>query len=246
MSDDISVDIGTEQGEGSYRPTDFIYRERDTPLSRENECAGVVLNEHQRYFDETDSNKRRYIRMYLSCCTEEMREKIRRFNRDREMPNMTYLLENTPNDRNNLTCGGVLIRNAYDITDVSIRRLGRHESKNQTLGCHDRMYPRGGSFVATHHDVYAPSMASRPVGFCQSNTQTDFKQDAIVMTSPSRAMPQYFETDMEGYRSAGARGYFDLSVRQQGSRAYTYRPSDDEYAASAAFVPYRSANGTNR
>lgn len=66
------------------------------------------------------------------------------------------------------------------------------------------------------------------------------------MTSPSRAMPQYFETDMEGYRSAGARGYFDLSVRQQGSRAYTYRPSDDEYAASAAFVPYRSANGTNR
>lgn len=76
MSSDISVDIGTEHGEGEYYPTDFIYRERNLPLSRENESTGIVLNEQQRYFNEADSSKRKYIRLYLSCCTNQLSGEI--------------------------------------------------------------------------------------------------------------------------------------------------------------------------
>jgi len=167
MSDDISVDIGTEHGEGDFYPANYIYRERDIALSREGEAAGVVLNEQQRYFNETDSGKRKYIRLYLSCCTKQMLERIHEFNRRRELPNQTYLLENTPNDKNNLTCDGdIQLRNAYDIRDVSIKRLGRHESRNEFLVGHAMQYPHAESHVLTHHDVYAPVMQDQPVGFC--------------------------------------------------------------------------------
>lgn len=50
---------------------------------------------------------------------------------------------------------------------------------------------------------------------------------------------------MEGHRYDDIRQHFDLSVLQQGARAYTYRPADGETAASA-FIPYRSFNGINR
>lgn len=167
MSDDISVDIGTEQGDGDYYPAEYIYRGDGVPLSREGDQTGVVLTEQQRYFNETDSGKRRYIRLYLSCCTKEMLERIHEFNRNRELMNQTYLLENTPNDKNNLTCdGAVTLRNAYDIRDVSVRRLGRHESRNEFMTGQAMLYPHGESHVRTHHDVYAPTMQQQPVGFC--------------------------------------------------------------------------------
>jgi hypothetical protein len=37
---------------------------------------------------------------------------------------MTFLADNTDNNKNNLTCNGVKIYPLYDIKDVSLKRLG--------------------------------------------------------------------------------------------------------------------------
>ena len=79
-------------------------------------------------FAETDPSSRDYIRLYLSCCTEEMRQKISQFNLDREKMNCSFLADNTMNDKNELTCSGQRIQNLYDIVDVSIKELGIKES----------------------------------------------------------------------------------------------------------------------
>jgi len=59
-----------------------------------------------------------------------MKVKIRDFNLAREHPNCTFLAENSRNDKNELTCYGTRIQDLYDITDVSIKKLGTKELKN--------------------------------------------------------------------------------------------------------------------
>ena len=70
------VDIGTEHGEGYYAMTNYIEKADNSALARELCAVGIVLNEEQDKFIETDPSKRDYIRLYLSCCTDEMRQKI--------------------------------------------------------------------------------------------------------------------------------------------------------------------------
>lgn len=120
----LSVDIGTENGAGRWLKTDFIEKGDNTPLSKELCAVGIILNEQQNLFAEDDSKKKDYIRLFLSCCTDEMKQKIYKFNEDRLHTNMTFLADNTSNDKNNLTCNGVKIYPLYDIKDVSLKRLG--------------------------------------------------------------------------------------------------------------------------
>ena len=105
----VSVDIGTEQGEGYWAKTNYIEKADDSALARELCADGIVLNEEQDFFVEKDSSKRDYIRLYLSCCTEEMKQKIRDFNLAREHNNCTFLADHSKNDKNELTCSGTRI-----------------------------------------------------------------------------------------------------------------------------------------
>lgn len=76
-----------------------------------------------------------------------MKQKIISFNNARLKTNMTFLADNTANDKNNLTCGGVKVLPLYDIKDVSLKKLGLHAQQN--FNFHD---------VDRHHDVYAPQL----------------------------------------------------------------------------------------
>jgi len=84
----------------------------------------TILNGQRDLLQEADSQKKDYIHLILSCCTDEMKEKIHKFNESRLHTNMTFLADNTSNDKNNLTCNGVKIYPLYDIKDVSLKRLG--------------------------------------------------------------------------------------------------------------------------
>ena len=86
ISSALCVDIGTEQGEGYWYPANYIKKAATTSgrtkknidgaLSKENYYEQVILNERQSEFIETDPSSKRYIRLYLSCCTIEMKQKI--------------------------------------------------------------------------------------------------------------------------------------------------------------------------
>ena len=100
------------------------------------------MNEKQPTYVETDAASKKYIRLYLSCCTIEMKQKIAEFNRAREHVNGTYVADicNSKNDKNNLTAVNednvnmnvyqVKCKNMYDITDVTLQTLHAHETKN--------------------------------------------------------------------------------------------------------------------
>ena len=243
LSSGISVDIGTEHGEGYYYPSDYIYRNRDTPLAQEGSRTALVLNEQQPRFVETDSGSRKYVRLYLSCCTETMLQKIKDFNGNRAAANMTYLLENTPNDRNGLSGdNGVALRGAYDLQDVSVKRLGRFEFENNAVLGKAIQY-RGSGRAAVHHDVYAAPLAGPPIGFCQAASQTDFENDAVVVTQGTTGAPLIMRTDIEGHRRYDdMRAHYDVELAQMDGGAYTYKPYYDsaettEEDARASIAP---------
>ena len=186
-------DIGTEQGLGYYYPSEYIQKADDTPFSTEEDDKQIILNEQQEYYIETDTRTKKYIRLFLSCCTEEMKAKIEQFNRDRVMVNQTFIADHDKNDKNDYAVSGKWMQQAYglyDIRDVSLKKLGIKEQTN--LNLHD---------TDQHHDIYAPSMAKMPVGFCQTTMQNDFQNDALVLTQPTSKKPYYLYSSLLDARS---------------------------------------------
>ena len=208
----VSVDIGTEQGEGYWAKTNYIEKADDSALARELCADGIVLNEEQDFFVEKDSSKRDYIRLYLSCCTEEMKQKIRDFNLAREHNNCTFLAEHSKNDKNELTCSGTRIQNLYDIVDVSIKKLGIKETRNSFITNTDQ-----------HHDVYAPALATQPLGFCQTNLESDFENDAILLTDGTKFSPYYLRTSQLNTRGTDLQSTsFTVHLESNQEKIYAY------------------------
>lgn len=180
---EISVDIATEHGEGSWEKTNYIEKANNTPLSHEENDKHIILNEEQTYFNEDRYAKRDYIRLYLSCCDEVYIEKIKKFNSNREKLNCTFLAEKSVSEKNETTCDQSKIHGLYDIVDVSIKKLGTHSLKNIYI-----------PYTDLHHDVYAPGMNKNPIGFCQANTGSEFDNDTILLTDGTIKTPYYLRT----------------------------------------------------
>ena len=232
----MSVDIGTEQGLGKWAITNYIQKADDSALARELCAVGIVLNEEQDMFIETDSSSRDYIRLYLSCCTEEMLQKISQFNRDREKINCSFLADNTENDKNELTCSGQRIQNLYDIVDVSVKKLGIKESQNISIPGLDR-----------HHDVYAPSMASQPLGFCQANSEIDFENDALLLTDGTRYSPHYLRTSQLENRGSGVEtATFTTSLKTSLEKTYAYQRPDSSDEVVNNWIPRVNYQGISK
>lgn len=180
---EISVDIATEHGEGTWEKTNYIEKANNTPLSREENDKHIILNEEQTYFNENSSPKLDYIRLYLSCCDEAYIEKIKKFNSNREKLNCTFLAEKSISEKNETTCNLSKIHGLYDIVDVSIKKIGTHSLKNMYI-----------PYTDLHHDVYAPGMNKKPIGFCQANTGSEFDNDTILLTDGTVKSPYYLRT----------------------------------------------------
>ena len=222
----LSVDIGTENGEGIWAKTNYIQKATDEALSKELCADGIILNEEQDLFIETKSSNKDYIRLYLSCCTEEMKIKIRDFNLAREHTNCTFLAENSRNDKNELTCHGTRIQNLYDITDVSIKKLGTKELKNIFIQQTD-----------FHYDVYAPSMSKQPLGFCQTNNEVDFQNDAIMLTDGTKESPYYMRTTQFETRGQETQRYF-VKLISDNEKTYAYGDSSqNQMQYSGSWTP---------
>lgn len=222
----LPVGIGTDNGVGRWLKTDFIEKGDNTPLSKELCAVGIILNEQQNLFTEDDSKKKDYIRLFLSCSTDEMKRKIYKFNEDRLHTNMTFLADNTDNDKNNLTCNGVKIYPLYDIKDVSLKRLGITTQQNLSLAKTDR-----------HHNVYLPDMPRDPLGFCQSNSDSGFINDAILLTPGTSRAPYYLRSSY--LKDAG----LSASI-PEGQVSYTMHLTSDEiptYTYKGASQPAANA-----
>jgi len=60
-------------------------------------------------------------------------------------------------------------------------------------------------------------------------------------------MPRYFESDMEQHRgSEDRKQYFDMTITPQKPRSYTYKPYQEGYELSDAFIPERSYDNIAR
>lgn len=217
----LSVDIGTENGVGKWIKTNYIQKGNNEPLSKELCSVGIILNEQQNLFQETDSSKKDYIRLFLSCCTDEMKEKIHKFNESRLHTNMTFLADNTDNNKNNLTCNGVKIYPLYDIKDVSLKRLGSSTQTNMSIPKTDR-----------HHNVYVPELPSDPLGFCQSNADTGYLNDAVLLTPGTNKSPYFLRTSYTkdiGLSSSTLEGQVNYTTYLSSTDlpTYTYRSSSN-------------------
>lgn len=232
----VSVDIGSEHGTGKWHITNYIQKADDTTLARELCAVGVVLNEEQDRFIETNPSVRDYIRLYLSCCTDEMKQKISQFNQDREKVNCSFLADNTPNDKNELTCSGQRIQNLYDIVDVSIKKLGTKEAKNSNLPDLD-----------FHHDVYAPSMANQPLGFCQANSEIDFNNDVLLLTDGTQHSPHYLRTSQLQTRGTGLETTTYTAHLESGlEKTYAYQSPRSDADVVENWIPRINYQGVSR
>lgn len=207
-------DIGTEHGLGYYYPSEYIEKANDTPFSTEEDEKQIILNEQQEYYIETNSKTKRYIRLFLSCCTEEMKAKIEKFNRDRVLVNQTLVADGVSNAKNDYAISGHWDQQAYglyDIRDVSLKKLGIKEQKNYCLPDTDQ-----------HHDIYAPNLAKMPLGFCQTSMQTDFQNDALVLTQPTTKKPHYLCSSLASGRKEGEDSSTDYTMRLESGNLKTY------------------------
>lgn len=241
--DDLSAlsfcDIGTEHGAGYFYPSEYIAKTTDEPFSTESSMTQVIMNEEQEYYIETDSNSRKYIRLFLSCCTEELKAKIAEFNNSRVMNNCTFLADHDTNDKNCLTSNAVSsspveARGLYDIRDVSIKKIGSKEQQNIVIQDTDK-----------HHDIYVPDMKKMPVGFCQAGMQTDFENDAVVLSRPTTKKPYVFKSsDIDERNSKDQTVEYTMQLKNDNLKTYVYgMSSESNINPYAFFQPAVNFNG---
>lgn len=238
-------DIATEHGEGYWHKSDYITKEADCrqsatyePLSKEEDNNGIILNEQQHSFVETDPKSRKYIRLYLSCCTNELQQKIAEFNQQRDKANVTYIADNIANTRNNLTCNSSKIKNMYDIYDVTLQKLGAHDALNPALANTDH-----------HHEIYAPQLASQPIGFCQTQMDNTYFNDTLVAFKPEQSIGAMFQSNLLDSREDGidASHSYHMSIHEQNARTYTYNDKDHKAVTQHEnFIPMRDYTSVQR
>lgn len=226
-------DIGVENGNGYYYPTNYIARATSKPFSTEMSSTQLVLNERQDHFIETNASSKPYIRLFLSCCTEEMTRKIEQFNINRFTPNCTMIaIENgalEDGKKNALTSrvDNLIVHGLYDIRDVSLKKLGTKQRKNTAIADTD-----------IHHDIYVPQMKSMPLGFCQTSMQNDFQNDAIVLTKPTKLDPCIFKSNLDSTRDNDIPvNDYAMSLQSKQAKTYVYGPLDFSKAVQDNFSP---------
>ena len=227
------TDIGVENGNGYYYPTDYIARATSKPFSTELSSQQLVLNERQQHFIEANAGSKPYIRLFLSCCTEEMTRKIEQFNIDGFTPNCTMIaVENgTVEDgrKNALTSrvDNTVVHGLYDIRDVSLKKLGTKQRRNTGISDTD-----------LHHDIYVPQMHKMPLGFCQASMQQDFQNDAIVLTRPTKLDPCILRSSLADTRDdASQSNDYTMSLQNRYAKTYVYGPQDASRAVQDNFSP---------
>ena len=265
ISSALCVDIGTEQGEGYWYPTNYIKKAATTngarksnidgALSKEKYYEQVILNEKQSYFIETDPSAKKYIRLYLSCCTIEMKRKIAEFNRAREKVNCTYVadIDNFGNDKNNLT--GISeelyadeigananrtqnYKNLYDIVDITIQTQHVHDSVNNFIYSTDY-----------RHEMYLPQLNDRPIGFCQSQDDVNYCNNALILTQGMNSEAMKLKTDLLKHRGEKTSQLYNTQIENDKFKTYTYQTYDEwqPYESNIArFTPKRNYQGVKR
>ena len=235
-------DIGIEHGNGFWYPNKYIqHGESDLdPLSKENYYESIILNEQQDHYVETDPEQRKYIRLYLSCCTNELKQKIQQFNRDREMVNCTYLLDHAENDKNLFKTishdTNSHVKDMYDIRDVTIKKQGTHGQKNSELFNTDY-----------HHDIYAPQQTQHPIGFCQTNLDSEYLNDTIMMTQNIGMSNYDLKTDLMSTRGDySSDTFFKSKITDNVGYTYTYCEKNDRQNFGQAIEPKRNYIGISK
>lgn len=170
----LSHDILLEQGKGEFIPTEYIQTIssfNDNPysilsgLSREEIETGIILNEQQKYFHETDGENRQYVRLYLSCCSETYRRKLIDFINNNVKNGHTYVIEHDQidGDKNTIEWNDRTVEGIYDIDDVCMK--SRNPSTQRVVDDFDMDSP------TKTEDYYIPSDVG-VMSFCQQDNTT--------------------------------------------------------------------------
>lgn len=167
-------------------------------IAEESDLKSIILNEKQPYFNETSSDKSKFVRLYLSCCTEAFRKQLSAFYLSHQYYGHTYVIEHLQNDMPMTSSSGTKdVHPIYDIDDVALKsanKTGNHFVKDTTNFDYDDYDHIARQVDPMTEDYYIPQDAS-VVGFCQS------ENNALVLTSPTSSSPlqirlKYDENDM--------------------------------------------------
>lgn len=230
----LSLDILLEQGEGEFLRTEYIQKEKTygstldggqisveaSPLSREETSVGIVLNEQQRWYDEQDKDMKAYIRLYLSCCTPDEREKLAEFYKSSVHYEHTFEIENGQADGYiNELDGRTRLSPIYDMDDLCLK--SRNVTKNANTTDFDRTSP------SKTEDFYLPAQATamcfRQVGntsYILSNPTSSQPDRAYVSLRDQRTDSETHSSYYYKFGGDTVRTYMYAPVSAYGASSY--------------------------
>ena len=163
----------------------------------DNDIHKILLNEQQQYYNETISSDYKYIRLYLSCCTNEYRKKLLDFYNNSLKYSTTYMIEHgqVNGDKNAVKSlsSGCVTQPLYEFEDVCVK--SKNEVITSKLLDFDAI-PE--SAPSKTEDFYLPDSA-KFTEFCQIGDQTYF------MSKSTNESPKYLNLqEHESVKSVNA------------------------------------------
>ena len=164
---EISGNIRTEQGDISVINTKYYQYEdnsyKNTAVQLEKTKDGVLIPERIYKIQEGLSSNGKFFLLKQEDNKETYLSELRQFNRDRYEYNRTFVIPFLNNNESNdskvniLECNGKSIYPMYEINDVCIKMAQKKGKTNSYL-----------KMTNDDLDIYAPSMADKPIQFCQT------------------------------------------------------------------------------
>jgi len=207
----------------------------------DNNGLSVVLNEQQQYYYQNDDAGRIYTRLYLSCCTDEYRQKLIDFFNANEKNEHTYVIEHNQSDSNKniVMLSDGQIESIYDIDDVCLKSMNR--VVNSVLPQFDSPHP------GRTEDFYVPSSVGVR-GFCKVDNST------YLLTDPTTESPVYLRAQLSADEDIEAKtSHYKVELENGSLPTYLYVPVSDlsganSYgeAAMSGYITPESFYGSNR
>ena len=164
---------------------DHVLSTRLSAYALNGSVSSIFLNEQQQYYNEISSSDVKYVRLHLSCCTDDYRKRLLDFYNSSLRYSATYVIEHNQvdGDMNQVGMASGAVRPMYEIADICIK------SKNPLQHSNLVDFDGTASSAPTRtEDFYLPDSAE-VTGFCQIDDHV------YMMTKSTGDSPLYARVD---------------------------------------------------
>ena len=168
--------ITLDQGNIEYIDGEYIEKESGDPLSLEKHSQTIVLREDQQHIKNIEAQDKSAILLKTSDDVQEAVKQLKEFQAQMSaVTNLTFELETEQNSSKNILHqedGSMAVLPMYDIRNLAVKSSNKKKMMN-------RLYN-----TDKHVDLYAPTMLSGPMKFCEADGYS------YMLLEPTRSTPQ--------------------------------------------------------